>query len=433
MVSMSRCAALSLSPQCLSRTKALPSTVPLLPEVKLKSPIEQRMDGGSGLFRQQNIEKRKTLSVMDWVNMCNRPSLKAPNPNQTARGARVGSRETQSLGHNSDVGDIDVPSVTLSTMDHTSLDLGPLTPEESEFYSSFDPHSSWLPPNTKPSDYTPEACRNLERTFWRTCGIATPAWYGADMQGSLFTDATTTFNVAHLPSFLSRLRLNKPLPGVNTPYLYFGMWRATFAWHVEDMDLYSINYIHWGAPKFWYAVPSERSNAFEGVMRGKCSVVFDNELDNELELMMPQLGYFPSDTSCPEFLRHKSYLASPNLLAESACRPNVLVQHRGEFVITFPRGYHAGFNLGLNCAESVNFALENWVELGRKAGFCQCVPDRYESSSRVSPFVNHRYVVFELTSTRSSPSRRIFKNKRSSGSSGNPLNLMDQQPQNANG
>ena len=39
------------------------------------------------------------------------------------------------------------------------------------------------------------------------------------------------------------------------PYLYFGMWRATFSWHVEDMDLYGVNFLHFGAPKTWYCVP----------------------------------------------------------------------------------------------------------------------------------------------------------------------------------
>lgn len=82
---------------------------------------------------------------------------------------------------------------------------------------------------------------------------------------------------------------------------------------------------------------------------------------------------------CPQFLRHKSFLASPTLLAQSSCRPNFLVQREREFVITYPRGYHAGFNLGFNCAESVNFALESWLELGRRAQVCQCVSDRYKA------------------------------------------------------
>lgn len=88
------------------------------------------------------------------------------------------------------------------------------------------------------------------------------------------------------------------------------------------------------------------------------------------------VGYFPQDnTTCSQFLRPKSFLASPTLLSQSSVRPDVLVQHAGEFVVTFPRGYHAGFNLGFNCAESVNFALESWVELGLRAAFCACEAD----------------------------------------------------------
>ena len=64
---------------------------------------------------------------------------------------------------------------------------------------------------------------------------------------------------------------------------------------------------------------------------------------------------------------------SPTRLAKDGVRVNMMVHNQGEFIITFPRGYHAGFNMGFNCAESVNFALESWVELGRRAKVCQCV------------------------------------------------------------
>ncbi len=47
----------------------------------------------------------------------------------------------------------------------------------------------------------------------------------------------------------------------------------------------------------------------------------------------------------------------------------------GEFMITFPRGYHAGFNLGYNAAESTNFASVRWVDFGARAKLCTCRDD----------------------------------------------------------
>ncbi len=76
--------------------------------------------------------------------------------------------------------------------------------------------------------------------------------YGADLAGSLMDPGLQEWNIDHLPSILNRLsEQGVNIPGVNSAYLYFGMWKTLFAWHTEDMDLYSINYLHYGAPKAW--------------------------------------------------------------------------------------------------------------------------------------------------------------------------------------
>ncbi|KAI0028527.1 JmjC domain, hydroxylase-domain-containing protein [Vararia minispora EC-137] len=364
----------------------LPSVTDKLADIKLHHPIEQHMIGRAGLFRQKNVETYRKLSVREWVELCSKDAYRAPGvdelgphsssafPSFRPGRSRKKTKELASALNQPE------PSSSLASPAATPLislrRLESETPFESikqedteavlqdetraakdaVFMEDFDPDSEWLPPNTTPFDYTPDFCHQLERKFWRSCGMGTPAQYGADMAGSLFHDETVPWNVASLPSTLERImpRSKHPMPGVNLPYLYFGMWRATFAWHVEDCDLFSINYIHFGAGKFWYAIPQGRANAFETVMR----------------------GYFPEGpNTCSQFLRHKAFLASPTVLAKASCRPNTLVQHAGEFVITYPRGYHAGFNLGFNCAESVNFALDSWLDLGRKAKYCTCIGD----------------------------------------------------------
>lgn len=51
------------------------------------------------------------------------------------------------------------------------------------------------------------------------------------MPGSLFDDSVKEWNVANLDNILNKMDI--VLPGVNSSYLYLGMWKATFSWHVE--------------------------------------------------------------------------------------------------------------------------------------------------------------------------------------------------------
>ncbi|KAM7338054.1 hypothetical protein ACRRTK_004173 [Alexandromys fortis] len=193
---------------------------------------------------------------------------------------------------------------------------------------------------------------DLERKYWKNRYFGAPI-YGADVSGSLFNENTQHWNVGHLGSLLDLLKqeCGIVIEGVNTPYLYFGMWKTTFAWHTEDMDLYSINYLHFGQPKTWYAVPPEHGRRLEQLAR--------------------QL-FLGSSQGCQAFMRHKVALISPTVLKENGIPFARMTQEAGEFMVTFPYGYHAGFNHGFNCAEAINFATPRWIDYGKVATQCSC-------------------------------------------------------------
>lgn len=71
--------------------------------------------------------------------------------------------------------------------------------------------------------------------------------------------------------------------------------QSFFAWHVEDADLYSVNFLHWGAPKVWYCVPPSGKARFEQVAAS----------------MHPE-----ARRVCKGFLRHKDILISPSVLKQ---------------------------------------------------------------------------------------------------------------------
>ncbi|XP_034564423.1 lysine-specific demethylase 4A-like isoform X2 [Notolabrus celidotus] len=203
----------------------------------------------------------------------------------------------------------------------------------------------------------------LERKFWRNLTF-NPPLYGADVSGTLYDPDVTEWNIGHLNTILDTVENESgiKIKGVNMPYLYFGMWKSAFAWHTEDMDLYSINYLHFGEPKSWYVVPPEHGKRLERLAK----------------------GFFPGNAqSCEAFLRHKMTLISPSVLKKYGIPFEKVIQEAGQFIVTFPFGYHAGFNHGFNCAESTNFATQRWIDYGKQAKLCSCRQDMVKISMDV--------------------------------------------------
>uniref|UniRef100_A0A674N461 [histone H3]-trimethyl-L-lysine(9) demethylase n=1 Tax=Takifugu rubripes TaxID=31033 RepID=A0A674N461_TAKRU len=203
----------------------------------------------------------------------------------------------------------------------------------------------------------------LERKFWKNLTF-NPPLYGADVSGTLYDADVTEWNIGHLKTILDTVENESgiKIKGVNTPYLYFGMWKSAFAWHTEDMDLYSINFLHFGEPKSWYIVPPEHGKRLERLAK----------------------GFFPGNAqSCEAFLRHKMTLISPSILKKYSIPFEKVTQEAGQFIVTFPFGYHAGFNHGFNCAESTNFATQRWIDYGKQATLCSCRQDMVKISMDV--------------------------------------------------
>ncbi|KAG5337753.1 KDM5A demethylase, partial [Acromyrmex heyeri] len=158
--------------------------------------------------------------------------------------------------------------------------------------------------------------------------------------------AESSWNLNNLPVLHGSVlgHINADISGMKVPWMYVGMCFATFCWHNEDHWSYSINYLHWGEPKTWYGVPGSQAERFEQSMKSAAPELFHSQ---------------------PDLLHQLVTIMNPNILTSEGVPVFRTDQHAGEFVVTFPRAYHAGFNQGYNFAEAVNFAPADWLKIGR--------------------------------------------------------------------
>uniref|UniRef100_A0A667YTX1 [histone H3]-trimethyl-L-lysine(4) demethylase n=1 Tax=Myripristis murdjan TaxID=586833 RepID=A0A667YTX1_9TELE len=222
----------------------------------------------------------------------------------------------------------------------------------------------------------------VEKEFWRLVGAIeedVTVEYGADIASKEFGSGfpirngkfkvsaadekylTCGWNLNNMammdPSVLTHVTAD--ICGMTLPWLYVGMCFSSFCWHIEDHWSYSINYLHWGEPKTWYGAPGFAAEQLEEVMKKLAPELFESQ---------------------PDLLHQLVTIMNPNTLMAYGVPIYRTNQCAGEFVVTFPRAYHSGFNQGFNFAEAVNFCTVDWMPLGR-----QCV-DHYR--------LLHRYNVF---------------------------------------
>uniref|UniRef100_A0A673Y2K9 [histone H3]-trimethyl-L-lysine(4) demethylase n=1 Tax=Salmo trutta TaxID=8032 RepID=A0A673Y2K9_SALTR len=207
----------------------------------------------------------------------------------------------------------------------------------------------------------------VEREFWRLVSSIeedVTVEYGADIHSKDFGSgfpmnngmknlsqeeadyARSGWNLNVMPVLEQSLlcHINADISGMKVPWLYVGMVFSAFCWHIEDHWSYSINYLHWGEPKTWYGVPSVAAERLEEVMKK----------------LTPELFEFQ-----PDLLHQLVTIMNPNILMAHGVPVVRTNQCAGEFVITFPRAYHSGFNQGYNFAEAVNFCTADWLPAGR--------------------------------------------------------------------
>ncbi|KAL8664558.1 MAG: hypothetical protein Q9202_002967 [Teloschistes flavicans] len=202
---------------------------------------------------------------------------------------------------------------------------------------------------------------DVEREFWRLVESITETVeveYGADIHstthGSGFPTveknplnpyATDPWNLNVLPLHPDSLfrHIKSDVSGMTVPWLYVGMCFSTFCWHNEDHYSYSANYQHFGSTKTWYGIPGSDAQRFEEVMKEAVPELFASQ---------------------PDLLFQLVTLLPPDQVKKAGVNVYALDQRAGQFVITFPQAYHAGFNHGFNFNEAVNFAPHDWESFG---------------------------------------------------------------------
>ncbi|CAL5425070.1 unnamed protein product [Camellia sinensis] len=152
-------------------------------------------------------------------------------------------------------------------------------------------------------------------------------------------------NISKLPGSLLAFESNKT-SSISFPRLFVGMCFSSLLWKVEEHHLYSLCYMHLGAPKVWYGIP------------GRCYFKFEAAVKK----------YFPDVLVENSGLLNKMVTQLyPSILKSEGIPVYRCVQYPREFVLVLPGTYQSGFDCGFNCTEKAKFSPFDWLPHGQNA------------------------------------------------------------------
>ncbi len=112
------------------------------------------------------------------------------------------------------------------------------------------------------------------------------------------------------------------------------------------------NAVYWGETKTWYGIPGSDAHKFEEAIQSEAPELFEQQ---------------------PTLLYDLVTMMNPGKLSEKGVKVVACDQRPNEFVITFPKAYHCGFNHG------VSFLFSEEVG-GRGQLVDTCVQDQFQRS-----------------------------------------------------
>lgn len=116
--------------------------------------------------------------------------------------------------------------------------------------------------------------------------------YAMNNEVTRFPDEGCAWNMSDFKN--GTVLIGNRMPGINSPYVIYGMYGTCFGMHVEDSFMASININHEGADKTWYGFPSTEAQKIESLYKSEIA----------------------ESSGCDLFIRHKSLMIPPQVLKD---------------------------------------------------------------------------------------------------------------------